>query len=220
MNSGLDSTELALLAHELRGALTVILGLTDLLRTELSPPAQVSALEGIDRAVSRADALVASALRGEAPSSGDVKELVDLAALVAEVVDEQRGITGRTVTLDSLGAPVVTGDGYALGRALGNLVDNALKYSLANSPVEVRVFGEASSAVIEVADRGPGIPEDQSDAVFEPFERLGRDGAVPGSGLGLTVVRNVAQAHAGTVTVMPREGGGTVVRLVLPLAEV
>jgi len=219
VNAGLTDTELAVLAHELRGALTVIVGLSDLLGSGLSPAEQVAALNGIDRAVLRADALIASALEGNAPLRSAATERVEVSALVGQVISDQRAVTGRDVVLRASSAPVVADDPYALGRALNNLIDNAVKYSPADSHIEVSVSIEEAWAVIEVADRGPGIPEAQRSAVFEPFERLGRDDAEPGTGLGLSVVRSVAEAHGGSASALPREGGGTIMRLVLPLAE-
>lgn len=219
MSDGLDATQLALLAHELRGALTVVRGLNDLVLTGLPPAQQRSALEGIDRAVLRANALIEAALEGKLPMSVSPQERVELAPLVAGVVAEQRAITGREISLETTDAPVIDGDGNALGRVLTNLIDNALKYSLGKHAVGVRVGIEGSSAIIEVADRGPGIPEECAEAIFEPFERLGRDASVPGTGLGLAVVRGVAESHGGTIVAMPRDGGGTIMRLTLPLAS-
>lgn len=219
MNGGLDSTQLALLAHELRGALTIVRGLNDLLLTGLPPAQQLSALEGIDRAVLRANALVESAIAGEIQPRVVPRSRVDLAPLVAGVVAEQRAITGREIVLDASDAPVIDGDGNALGRVLTNLIDNALKYSLGKQVVEVSVAVEGSSAVIEVADHGSGIPAECAEAVFEPFERLSRDASLPGTGLGLSVARGVTESHGGTIAALPREGGGTIMRMTLPLAS-
>lgn len=218
MNRGLTDTELALLAHELRSALTVVLGLNDLLRLDLPEDRRESALEGIHRAVARADALIAAALEGDVVGPAGVREAVDLAALAADVVAEQRAVSGREVEFDAQSAPVVLGDANALGRVLGNLIDNALKYSLRNQAIEVMVRTEDGRAVLEVADRGCGISEEQADSAFEPFERLGRDDSVPGTGLGLAVVRSVSEAHGGSASIGPRDGGGTIVRIELPIA--
>jgi len=219
VNEGLSATQLALLAHELRGALTVVRGLNDLLLTGLPPAQQTSALEGIDRAVLRANALIEAALAGEMPANVLPRELVELAPLVAGVVAEQRAVTGREIILEASDAPTIDGDANALGRVLTNLIDNALKYSLGKQVVEVRVAVEGSSAIIEVADHGPGIPEGCAEAIFEPFERLGRDASVPGTGLGLSVVRGVTESHGGTIVALDRDGGGTIMRLELPLAS-
>lgn len=219
MSEGLDGTRLALLAHELRGALTVVRGLNDLVRTGLPPAQQTSALEGIDRAVTRANALIESALAGETKALVIPQQRVELAPLTAGVVAEQRAVTGREITLEVANAPVVDGDENALGRMLINLIDNALKYSLGKQPVELSVTVDGLSAIIEVADRGPGIPEECAESIFEPFERLGRDASVPGTGLGLSVVRSVTESHGGTIVALPRKGGGTIMRIELPLAQ-
>lgn len=214
----LTHAELALLAHELRGALTVVVGLSDLLGRGLTSSEQIAALGGINRAVVRADALIAAALEGNAAPRAGTSTLVDLAALSREVVADQHAITGRDVSLEEWATPIVVGDSNALGRALSNLLDNALKYSPADSQIEVSVSVAGALAVIEVADRGPGIPEAHRAAAFEPFERLGREGEEPGSGLGLAVVRSIAESHGGSASALPREGGGTIMRLALPLA--
>lgn len=218
MNAGLDATQLALLSHELRGALTVVRGLNDLLRSGLPPEQQASALEGIDRAVMRMNALIESARDAEAPANSAGWETVDLATLASGIVEEQRAITGREILLQGEAGLSVNGDVNALSRALANVIDNALKYSFAKHPVEVRVYADGSSAIIDVADRGPGIPEECRTEVFQPFERLGHDDSIPGTGLGLAVVSSVAESHGGTALALEREGGGALVRLVLPLA--
>jgi len=218
VNRGLTDTELALLAHELRGTLTVILGLNDLLRAGLPPQEQSKALEGIDRAVTRANALIEGALAGDVHGPATANEQVDVSKLAHEIVTDVRAITQRDVSLDVRSSPVVSGDANALGRALGNLIDNSLKYSLRNQTIEVTIDTEDGRAVVTVADRGCGISEDEAERAFEPFERLGRDDSEPGTGLGLAVVRSVAEAHGGAASIAPREGGGTVARIELPVS--
>lgn len=212
---GLDTQQLALLSHEVRGALTVIVGMGELLRRELEPAERERALEGIARAVGRIDRLIQDAAAGEL-SQTHGRKAIDLATLVEEVVSEQRAVTGRSITFDAPGHPSVIGSRESLERAVGNLIDNALKYSLAASPVEIEVAEEAGRAVIRVADRGPGVAPGDRERIFEPFERAG-GGAVEGTGLGLTVVRSVADAHGGTVGVHDRQSGGSVFSLELPV---
>ncbi|HET6350680.1 MAG TPA: HAMP domain-containing sensor histidine kinase [Coriobacteriia bacterium] len=212
----LTKEDVAVVAHEVRGALTVISGFSELLRRELSEEDRKAALDGISRAVRRIDRLVDSFMIGarHARTPGQRISLVELAESVAA---EQRAITGRQVVLTVVDRPEVSGVPDALERALGNLIDNALKYSLRNSGVDIEVGTENGFGVLAVADRGPGIPEDEREQVLQPFERLGRTD-VPGTGLGLAVVNGVAEAHGGRVEIRERDGGGTVVRLLLPLA--
>jgi signal transduction histidine kinase len=215
--------DFAFFAHELRGALTVISGYSDILRRELSAAEKTAALDGIRRAVNRADELCTEVLSGRTGRvrSGESRTSVDLSALAENVAAEQRAATGRVVLVDSQGAITVTGDEQSLARVLANLVTNAAKYSPDSTDIELRVVREPSKpprAVIEVSDRGPGIPESERERVFDPFERLERDGAKPGSGLGLAIVREIVVGHGGTVEIADRDGGGTTVRMRLPLA--
>ena len=101
-------------------------------------------------------------------------------------------------------------------RAVSNLVDNALRY--AGEPVEIHVTNNSRKVVIEVRDRGPGIPSGEAERLKRPFTRLyaARSGPA-GSGLGLAIVERVARAHGGRLDLAPREGGGLIARLTLAL---
>ena len=221
----LSHAEIALFAHELRGALTVIAGYTALLRHPLVDQERVAALDGIERAVARADAMCADALEGRAPTPAKARaaEPVSVIELAEQAAADQRSATGRDIRVRfGTDAPIIVrGDHQALARVLGNLVGNADKYSPAYEPVELCVRRETrpflgDAAVIEVEDRGPGIPAEMRERVFEPFERMARDESMPGTGLGLAIVKNVVTAHDGHVEILDREGGGTIVRLELP----
>ena len=105
----------------------------------------------------------------------------------------------------------------AVRRAISNLIDNALRYS--STPVEIEARREGGFAVIEVRDRGPGIPASEAERMKRPFTRLeaARSDA-GGSGLGLAIVDRVARMHGGRLDLLPREGGGLVARLLLSTA--
>ena len=105
----------------------------------------------------------------------------------------------------------------AVRRAISNLIDNALRYS--STPIEIEVRQEGGFAVIEVRDRGPGIPTSEAERMKRPFTRLeaARSDA-GGSGLGLAIVDRVARMHGGRLDLLPREGGGLVARLLLSTA--
>jgi len=209
--------QLAVCAHDVRGALTVIAGYVSMLRrADLSTEERVRALDGIEKAIFRADALLGDALMGRVPAAQGL-ERVDLAALADQSVADARAASGRDVILDAPSHPFVEADSVSLARALENLLSNAAKYA-PDGPIEVRVDVAGATAVVEVSDRGPGIPEDEREHVLEPFARLDRDVDTPGSGLGLTVVRSAMERMKGTVRVLSREGGGTTFRLELPLA--
>jgi two-component system sensor histidine kinase KdpD len=103
-------------------------------------------------------------------------------------------------------------------QALVNLLDNALKYSPADTPIEIRVRLVDTAIQIEVADRGIGIPAEELSRVFDKFYRVPRlSSGVSGTGLGLSISKGVVEAHGGQITAQNRPGGGTVVSLTLPL---
>jgi two-component system sensor histidine kinase MprB len=223
MNEPLSHDDLATYAHELRGALTVIAGYTELLRRRLPAAERESALDGIERAIMRADALCADALAGRSPASASQSfSPLSLSTLAEQVATDQRSATGRTITLTAERTAPVLGDATALARVLANVIDNAAKYSPSRAPIDLLVAedtGATGSVVfIEVADRGPGISEEDLEKVVEPFVRLKRDAALPGTGLGMGIAHDVIAAHNGRISVLAREGGGTVVRLELPRA--
>lgn len=217
-HGGLSAHDLAVLSHEIRGALTVVSGFSELLRRPMEEAERASALDGIARAVERIDRLIDSASAGHMEHPVP-RARVNLDALAHEVVEEQKAVSGRAIELQVAETPVVLGDGEALERALSNLLGNALKYSLRGSIVEVQIYVENSQAVVAVADRGPGIPQSEREAVLRPFGRMKMHADVPGMGLGLTIVSSVAEAHGGHLEIDDREGGGALVKLVLPLVE-
>ena len=211
--------ELALCAHDLRGTLTVIAGYTTLLgREDLTDAERIEAVEGIEAAIKRADALVTSTLSGEGSLKPVFDGVVDLAAVAERAAADARAAYRREVRVEAARDTLVDGEEQALTRMLENLLGNAAKYA-PTGPIEVRVLSDAEFALVEVLDRGPGIPEADRESVLEPFTRLERDAEHPGSGLGLTAVRSVAERHGGHVTVRGREAGGTIVSVSLPVAD-
>ncbi len=151
--------------------------------------------------------------RGEEPHADAEEVRLDL--LVGEVADGSRRRAPETPLLEELEPTLVTGMPARLQRAVGNLIDNAVKYSPPGEPVDVRLHdGELS-----VRDRGPGISAEDLPHVFDRFYRGAEARGRPGSGLGLAIVRQVAAQHGGSVTAEQAPGGGTLMRLRLPGAE-
>lgn len=209
--------ELAMYAHEMRGTLTIIAGYAEMLRRDLTTEERVRASDGVQRAVSRADQLVSALLSGHVSVTAcDVSSTVDLAAITRQVAEEHEVASARSIVTDVPESLIICGDGVALGRVIDNLVSNALKYSLGRSNVELKLRRAPQIAVLEVSDRGPGIAIADRETVFEPYIRLQRDRSVSGTGLGLSVVKRIVEAHGGTIVITDREGGGTIVRVELP----
>jgi two-component system, OmpR family, sensor kinase len=152
------------------------------------------------------------------------REKVDLGELLNEVVEqvnEREERLTRQVRLSVPSAPwpptPVPGDRDLLFLALHNLVDNALKYSRAGDTIELRAFEDGASEVVEVADTGAGIPENELPQVWDELYRGQGARGVPGSGLGLALVRAIVERHGGSVDVRSRTGQGTVFAVRLPL---
>jgi signal transduction histidine kinase len=99
---------------------------------------------------------------------------------------------------------------------LGNLVANAVKYSPAGTPVDLGVRRDGDSAVFRISDRGIGIPADELPQLFQAFSRASNVGDIPGSGLGLVIVKRCVDLHGGAITVESRPGEGSAFTVRLP----
>jgi two-component system sensor histidine kinase MprB len=150
--------------------------------------------------------------RGEEPRAAE--EEVRLDELVREVAERARSHAATPLQLD-LEPTLLACVPARVERAVGNLIDNAIKYSPPGAPVEVALHGEQ----LTVRDHGPGIAAEDLPHVFDRFYRGAEARGRPGSGLGLAIVRQVAHQHRGSVLAEPAPGGGTLMRLCLPGAE-
>ncbi len=140
---------------------------------------------------------------------------LDLTALVESMVDDYADL-GQAVSLHAPEALRITGRPQALRRAIGNLVENALKYG---RQATIEISQKEGSLRIAVDDEGPGLPDTELEKVFEPFYRIesSRSRDTGGVGLGLAIVRQVARGHGGDVVLENRAGGGLRALLWLPL---
>jgi two-component system sensor histidine kinase MprB len=146
--------------------------------------------------------------RGEQQATAEPEDLrLDLIA--ADAVERARRNRPAVVFTTDLEESEVRGVGATLERAIGNLLDNAAKWSPPGGEVEVVV----RDGEVQVRDHGSGIAEEDLPFVFDRFYRARSARGMPGSGLGLAIVRQVAEAHGGEVRAEPAEGGGTVMRL-------
>ncbi|HEX2071470.1 MAG TPA: HAMP domain-containing sensor histidine kinase [Thermoleophilaceae bacterium] len=226
-------------SHELRTPLTSILANLELLQEQLDRPGgprdDAAAAEIADSALrssQRMRRLVGDLLL-LARADADRRERprpIDLAEVVREAAREASAVGGdHPLTLDLPDAPgtaVVEGTRDDLHRMALNLVENAFLHTPSGTPVVASVHRDAPSegtggdrVRLEVADRGPGVPADQRERVFERFARTEGDrSAVRGTGLGLSIVRAVAEAHGGSAAVRDADGGGALFEVELPAA--
>jgi two-component system sensor histidine kinase MprB len=148
------------------------------------------------------------------------EEDVRLDALVAEAVDRARRHAPTVSFLTTLVPCVVPGAPDRLSRAVNNLLDNAAKYGPPGGEVDVTVTLEGDRAQIAVRDHGPGVDPAEADHIFDRFARGAQARQQGGAGLGLAIVRQVAESHGGTIAVTAADGGGARFVLTLPQAVV
>jgi signal transduction histidine kinase len=204
---------LANTSHELRTPLARVRMAIALLHDAPRP----DLLARIDRDIEELNELIGELLiasRLEAPEQHYERERVDLLALAAEEAARLEGVVVGGVSRS------VDGDPRLLRRLVRNLLENALRHGEIPVEVEVQAGREPSWVRLVVADRGPGIAESERERVFEPFYRpVGQASAEGGIGLGLSLVRRIAERHAGSIRCEARAGRGTRFVLDLPAAQ-
>jgi heavy metal sensor kinase len=213
-------------SHELRSPLTVIKGNLELWRRARTEEDRQVAAAAIEQETARMTRLVENLLflaqiettpvRSTQPV---LREPVELDSLLLTVYQQARTI-GRThhITLAHEDVVTVQGDRDQLQQLLLNLVDNAIKYTPAGGTISLGLYGEGNWARLEVADTGIGIPADDLPHIFDRFYRSdkARSRTMGGAGLGLAIVREIAEAHGGRVEVFSTPGQGTLFRVWLP----
>ena len=210
--------------HDLRSPLTSIKGQSDLLAQRLErevPPAEwISArVRTIRTSTDRMLDMIGELLDAARLGVGETLELsvrrVHLQHLVRDVV--QREVYGRVVRLEMADEPVYAMvDTARFERVLQNLLNNAMKFSPKEQPIEVHIRCDGGAALIEVRDYGRGIPAAELPRITTPFYRASTAGGVPGTGLGLVGVKAIVEQHQGTLTIDSVEGAGTSVVIRLP----
>ncbi len=201
--------------HELRTPLTSLRTNISLLERfdELSPEVRervLADLKGESRELSGLVNEVLTLAGGQGAEGGP--QPVRLAAIAESVATRARRRTGREVSL-STDASVAVASAAGLERAVWNLVENAAKFDTSGGPIDITV----TDGVIEVLDRGPGVPADEVTHIFDRFYRPVASRSMPGSGLGLAIVKDVAEQAGGRAYVKARDGGGSVFGIALPM---
>ena len=217
------SSLLSAVSHDLRTPLASITGAASTLRTQgdrLAPETRGELLESISDEADRLGRLVSNLLDMTRFESGGVelrRDLYPLEEIVGTALQRmERQLEGRAVLTDlSENLPMVFVDDVLLGQVLWNLLENAAKYTPPGTPLELAA-SEEDGVVIEVRDRGPGVPVGEEERIFEKFYRAKSDG-VRGAGLGLPICRAIVEAHRGTIQALARPGGGSIFRIRLPL---
>lgn len=208
------------IAHELRSPLARLRLASELARRK--DERQDVQLDRIERECERLDALVGSTLRlarvGAQPEPSDT---LDLAAIVNDVVDDARfeaDALHLNIVWEAPPPVLVRGERDSLASAIENVLRNALRFAPAHSAIRVRLLANASEACLEIEDRGPGVPAQDLESLFEPFYRSPSGKNTPGSGagLGLSIAQAAIAAHKGTISARNLSPHGLSVRIELP----
>jgi signal transduction histidine kinase len=211
-------------SHELRTPLAIN---RTLLEVQLSDPEASPELQQLGKTLlatnERSEQLVEGLLL-LARSENEIvdRKPVDLSEVASQALEQSRAdAEAAGVELRGVRRPAyVQGNGVLLERIALNLVQNAVRYNVREDGwVSVSTYAQPGQAVLVVENTGPAVPAYEVDNLFEPFRRLRteRTGSDKGVGLGLSIVRSVARAHGGVAGAQPREDGGLVVRVVLPV---
>jgi signal transduction histidine kinase len=222
--SALRADFVSLVSHELRGPMAAVVGAARTLQhrwRELKPEQREAFLTLIGDETTRLASLVADVLdtsRIEAGTFSYRFSDVDLAGVVRDTVTTA-SLAQDEVPIELEVAPVapVRGDVERLRQVVGNLVDNAVKYSAEGDAVRVSVTQHDGTVSVVVADSGPGIAEEDQALIFEKFGRASRGQVKPGTGLGLYIARAIAQAHGGSLDVRSAPGEGATFTLSIPV---
>jgi heavy metal sensor kinase len=214
-------------SHELRTPLTAIRSVGEVALQADQEPARYrevigSMLEEVDRVARLVDSLLflsrADAGRALRPQVHSLLDVAQASAALLEILAEEKSqkldVTGDSTVFANV-------DALVLRQAVVNLIDNAVKFSPSGTPIRVEVRRDGAQGVIDVADRGPGIPEAHRSRVFERFYRVdaARSREDGGAGLGLSIARWAVEAHGGRIEIVSREGQGSVFRILLPAVE-
>ena len=214
---------LSSVSHDLRTPLAAITGAASTLLDDERVPADVrrELLQTVFEEADRLARLVTNLLDMTRLESGGLtpnQDWVPVEEVVGTALSRlEHLLEGRPVQLDlPADLPLVRMDAVLIVQVLLNLVENAIKYTPAGSPIEIRARAGAATATIEVADRGPGFPPGAEQRVFDKFFRAEDVRGERGAGLGLTICRGIVAAPGGTIVAENRPGGGALFRITLP----
>jgi two-component system, sensor histidine kinase and response regulator len=215
---------LALVSHELRTPVSVIFGNIELMSThgdKLREDDKATAMTDLRRETRRLRRLVENVLALARVEYGVKNEPlpVSLATIVRQQVDRHRQMYPERPITAQLPPqlPPVLCDELSVDLVLGNLLANAEKYSPTEEPIELAVHAEDGRVVVSVRDRGPGVPREDAERIFDPFYRSESSVSVKGVGIGLAVCKRLLEAYGGRVWLSAHDGGGSDFSFSLPL---
>jgi two-component system osmolarity sensor histidine kinase EnvZ len=206
----------------------ILAGISHDLRTPLTRLRMSLEMSGMDDAsrdeaaadIEEMDRTIGQFLDFARADGGEALQAVDLKGTLTDLAEQYRRRGASVQVADAVDLPLQNVRPKALRRALGNLIENALRYAGTELPIDLSLNIADSAVCLDVADRGPGIPPEEAERLKLPFTRLesARTGAA-GAGLGLAIVERIARGHGGRLDLHPRDGGGLVARIVLPQSD-
>jgi two-component system sensor histidine kinase KdpD len=219
------------ISHDLRTPLVSIQGVLDsLLEVEqggendvrLDREARIDMLENAREETARLNRLVKNLLDMTRLEAGTLKlrlepgDLEDVIGAALAHLDNQFGRLPISVNLAD-GLPLAPMDFVLMEQVLVNLLENAVKYSPPASPIEISASCQYGQAVIQIADRGSGVPAQELERIFDKFYRVKRPGQAKGLGLGLSICKGIVEAHGGRIWAQQRPSGGSIFSIALPV---
>jgi len=221
-------TFISMVSHEFRTPLTIIDGNAQIILSrgatlprEMLERRAVTIRSAVERLIRLIETLLSAHMIESGKLTVEIEDC-NLAQVIEEACTDQQDISpSHQIKLSMRDLPpVMRLDGKVIREMMANLLSNAVKYSPQSPLVEVMAFAEADSVVIEVTDYGVGIPEDEQPRIFGKYFRASTSGGIPGSGLGLSLVKQFVELHNGSISLRSKVGVGTALTVTLPLAGV
>jgi two-component system, OmpR family, sensor histidine kinase KdpD len=223
-NEAIKSMMLDALAHEFKTPLTSIKAAASSILGE-RPNAQEELVTIIEEESDRLDSLVTETIRMARIEAGDlrlerrshsVRGIIDAALKKLRILLEDRDVRVEAET----GLPEVVADGELIELTIRQLLTNALKYANPDSPIVIRAAAQIGGVQVSVKDFGPGIPSKDLSRIFEKYYRAEGGGGIPGTGMGLTIARDIVEAHGGEIWANSVRGEGSEFFFTLPIGGI
>jgi two-component system sensor histidine kinase KdpD len=223
----LQAALLNAISHDLRTPLVSVIGTLSSLQEEgisLDDAAKKNLIQVAREEADHLNHLITNLLDESRIEAGAIKlsrQPSEVQDLVGAAIEQLGGrISARSVKIDiPAEIPFVSVDFGLITQALYNILDNALKYSPADSPIEIKARQHDREVYIEITDHGVGIPEEDLANIFDKFYRIKRPDNVAGTGLGLSISKGIVEGHGGSITAEKASDGGTIIRVKLPIGD-